>query len=163
MCMAVGASAQARRKSKVFRCIVSLLGQRNTFRSLFLLLLLLLVCSKSVSSLLLWNFCSEISHRSGKLWITEIVLWWPLSVCGAPYTAVSRFLGARKSIGATDLCWKNMWCLEQERHLSCQRYQRRMKLNWNVQAFLVISGSLTFYSAPLRKELCGWISLSWMG
>lgn len=97
------------------------------------------------------------------LWITEVVLRWPLSGCGALYTAVSGFLGARKSIGATDLCWKNMWCLEQEQHLSCQHYQRRMKLNWNVQAFLVISGSLTFYSAPLRKELCGWISLSWMG
>ena len=118
-----------------------------------------------VSFLLLWNLSSEISHRSRKEdcfcasdLVDHSISWWPLSGCGALYTAVSRFLGARKSIGATGLCWKNMWCLEQEQHFSCQCCQHRMKLNWNVQAFLVISVRFTGILRCSIKGRAVWVN-----
>lgn len=149
MLLPVGASAKAWRKSEMFRCVASLLCHRSTLRNL-LLLLLLLVCSE-FSYLSLWNLCLEISHRSRKedsfsaadfvdhsdgVVVAFKRLW-------SSDATVIRFLEARKIVGATDLCWKNMWCLEQEQHFSCQRYQHGMKLKWNVRELLVISGRFT--------------------
>lgn len=101
-----------------------------------------------VLSLLLWSLCSETAVTGRLLlhkWSCGSLTWscGGLEVGVELYTSVSRFLGARASIGVPDLCWKNMWCPEQEQHFSCQCCQYRMKLSWNVQSFLVISGSFT--------------------
>lgn len=148
----------------MFRCVASLLAHRSTLRNL-LLLLFLLVYSE-FSYLLLWNLCLEISHRNRKedsFCATDFVdhsvdvvvafkrLW-------SSDAAVIRFLEARKSVGATDLCWKNMWCLKQEQHFSCQRCQHRMKLNWNVQELLVISGRFTVILGCSIKGRAVWVN-----
>lgn len=46
MRVTAGNSAKARRKSRVFGWVASLLGQRSTLRNLFLVLLTLRVCSE---------------------------------------------------------------------------------------------------------------------
>lgn len=94
----------------MFRCVASLLAHRSTLRNLLLLLFLLVYSEFSYLSL--WNLCLEISHRNRKedsFCATDFVdhsvdvvvafkrLW-------SSDAAVIRFLEARKSVGATDLC-----------------------------------------------------------
>lgn len=144
MCVTVRAGAKAwrkLRKSEMFRCVASLLGQRSTLRNLFLFCCYLSAVSclfPLAVEFVLTNlaeeqedrFCaSDLVDHSDDLVVAFKWLW-------SSHTAISRFLGARKSTGATDLCWKNMWCPEREQNFSCCRYQHRMKLNWNAQAFL---------------------------
>lgn len=90
-----------------------------------------------------------------------MILWWPWSGCGALRAADSRFLGARKWIGATGHCWKNMWCLEWDWHLAVST----TSTEWNTteQSRLsswTQSGLQTSYSAPFMEEMCGWISIN---
>lgn len=109
---------------------------------IFLLLLLLVLTELSFP---VWKLQEQEERLLLHKWSCGSFTW----LCGGLevgvelYTSASRFLEARASIGAGDLCWKSMWCPEQEEHFSCHCCQYRTKRSWNVQSLLVISGSFT--------------------